>query len=93
MHLFKTLSIPNFFSKHALMRSPANEGMVDRSSSHFDHVDMTKCLSHRFGPLCLPALPWLLAEFPKLDCVDCFFLGAHTLACPLKAFVGSSLLR
>lgn len=49
--------------------------------------------SHRFPPLCLPVLPWLFAVLPKLHCADCFFLGTGTLAFPLKAFVGSSLLR
>lgn len=47
---------------------------------------------HRFTPMCFPVLPWFLAVLPVLHCADCFFLGAGTLALPLKAFAGSSLL-
>lgn len=46
---------------------------------------------HRFGPVCFPAT--LLAVLPKVHWVDCFFLGTGVFALPLKAFVGSNLLR
>lgn len=47
----------------------------------------------RFAPIGLTVHPWLFAVFPELHCVDCFFLGAGAFVLPLKALVGSSLLK
>lgn len=49
--------------------------------------------SHRFVPLCFPALLLVAAAAPELHCAGGFFLGTGAFALPLKAFVGSSLFR
>lgn len=49
--------------------------------------------SHRFVPVCFPALLLVAAAAPELHCAGCFFLGTGAFALPLKAFVGSSLFR
>lgn len=50
--------------------------------------------SHRFVPVCFPALLLVAAAAaPELHCAGCFFLGTGAFALPLKALVGSSLFR
>lgn len=68
--------------------SPSHVGCID-SRSGWNASFMQR--SHRFAPMCFP-VP-VLAVFPKPHCVDCFFLGTGVFALPLKAFVGSNLLR
>lgn len=49
--------------------------------------------SHRFVPVCFPALLLVAAAAPEVHCAGCFFLGTGAFALPLKALVGSSLFK